>query len=249
MRVNWDPTIQDFQRFEFKYVVPNHVALAIRDEVAEFLTPDPNLEKTGQERYVVRSLYFDNPSSDFFYEKTDGLKTRRKYRLRAYGSTKSAVSNFFLEQKGRNNERTFKHRKPFDISALNQFDADGGILWLENRLSEHQFIKDYVFDTIRRGLQPSVLVEYQRQPFISKHDVYFRITFDSDLMCLGAKELFPERQDLIRCIPGCTVIELKFLRSIPRWFHRIIQHFELRRVSISKFVVGMKVSGIAIDLS
>jgi|TARA_Y100000294_G_C8550107_1_gene334931 hypothetical protein len=249
MRINWDPTIQDFQRFEFKYVVPNQVALAIRDEVKEFLVLDPNLEKTGQESYVVRSLYFDNPSADFFYEKTDGLKTRRKYRLRAYGSTRSAVSNFFLEQKGRHNEKTFKHRKPFDISELTHFYADGGIPWLENRFSEHQFIKDYVFDTIRRGLQPSVVVEYQRRPFISKQDVYFRITFDSDLTCLGSQELFPETQDLLRCIPGCTVIELKFLRSIPRWFHRIIQNFELRRVSISKFVVGMKVGGIAVDLS
>ena len=99
MRSNWDPTIQDFQRFEFKYVVPNSVASAIRDEVREFLVPDPNLEKTGQGSYVVRSLYFDNPSADFFYEKTDGLKTRRKYRLRVYGSKKNAVQIFFLEQK------------------------------------------------------------------------------------------------------------------------------------------------------
>ena len=249
MRINWDPTIQDFQRFEFKYVVPNRVALSIRDEVKEFLVPDPYLEKTGQESYVVRSLYFDNPSADFFYEKTDGLKTRRKYRLRAYGSTKNSVTNFFLEQKGRHNEKTFKHRKPFDISELDRFDTDGGILWLEDRFSEHQFLKDYVFDTIRRGLRPSVVVEYQRQPFISTHDVYFRITFDSELKCLASTELFPMTEDLTQCIPGCTVIELKFLRSIPRWFHKIIQNFELRRVSISKFVVGMKVGGIAVDLS
>ena len=33
--------------------------------------------------------------------------------------------------------------------------------------------------------------------------------------------------------------EVKFDRSIPLWFHRIIQSYNLRRESISKFVLGM----------
>ena len=34
-------------------------------------------------------------------------------------------------------------------------------------------------------------------------------------------------------------LELKFERSIPAWFHRIIQSYNLQRRSISKYVLGM----------
>ena len=45
------------------------------------------------------------------------------------------------------------------------------------------------------------------------------------------------------------IMEVKFFRRIPLWFHRLIQKYNLKRVSISKFVVGMKFLGYAEDLS
>jgi hypothetical protein len=44
-------------------------------------------------------------------------------------------------------------------------------------------------------------------------------------------------------------MEVKFHRRIPAWFHRILQTYNLDRVSISKFVLGMSSTGLAIDLS
>ena len=41
------------------------------------------------------------------------------------------------------------------------------------------------------------------------------------------------------CKAGFTILEVKFDRSIPLWFHRIIQSYNLTRQSISKFVLGM----------
>ena len=39
--------------------------------------------------------------------------------------------------------------------------------------------------------------------------------------------------------PGNSILEVKFERSMPAWFHRIIQSYDLRRESISKFVLGV----------
>ena len=244
-----DSTIQDFRRYEFKYVVDNATADLIRTDSLEFLELDPFLKQSGEDRYSVRSLYFDNPTTEHFYEKIDGLKTRRKYRLRTYTSKLSDAEFFFLEQKGKQNERTFKHRKSFDIADLAKFLRDGGInLLLEDQLGD-EFITQYIYDTLRRRLLPAVVVEYQRQPLISNHDSYFRVTFDSNLTCFPANDLFLPSENHIKCLPGYTVIELKFFRRIPLWFHRIIQTRQLSRVSISKFVAGMKASELAVDLS
>ena len=53
----------------------------------------------------------------------------------------------------------------------------------------------------------------------------------------------------LECRPGYTIPEVKFERSIPPWFHRIIQNYDLHRHSISKFVIGMERCGIATDTS
>ena len=126
---------------------------------------------------------------------------------------------------------------------------DGGTTWLLGHRLGNEFIGEYIYDTIRRGLQPTVVVEYQRQPFISNHDSFFRVTLDTNLTCFPANDLFLPSENHIKCLPGYTIIELKFFRRIPLWFHRIIQTRQLSRVSISKFVAGMKASELAIDRS
>ena len=221
----------------------------IKGDLNEFLEIEPRLKNSKKKTYTVRSLYLDSPSKDHFYEKIDGIKTRKKYRFRTYSSQLRATDTFFLEQKGKLNERTFKKRIPFDVSELDHFLIDGGTNWLVDNASNDRFLQEYLYDLIRLRLKPAVVVEYQRQPFISDYDSYFRVTFDSQLTCFPSQRLFLASEDHIECLPGYTIIELKFFRRIPLWFHRIIQSRELRRVSVSKFVLGMKQSGLAVDLS
>lgn len=241
--------IEEFRRYEFKYIVRDSIAELIYQDVAEFLEVDPFLKRTGKDEYLVRSLYFDNPATDYFYEKIDGLKTRRKYRLRTYSSKLADTETFFLEEKGKKNERTYKNRKLFSISELDRFLSDDGISWLVEKKSGDAFVDQYIYDSLRRRLRPTVVVEYQRRPMVSNHDSYFRITFDSKLMSFPSRHLFRNSERHVQCLPGYTVIELKFLRRIPMWFHGIIQARQLGRVSVSKFVVGMKASELAADLS
>ena len=84
----------DRSRYEYKFKIP----LDLIDDVRKFILPytkfDPYLEKHGNQRYTVRSIYFDTPELDFYYEKIDGVKIRKKLRVRTY----NRVSDFaFLE--------------------------------------------------------------------------------------------------------------------------------------------------------
>ena len=61
-----------------------------------------------QESYsprMVNSLYFDTPEYSNFYEKVDGIKIRKKFRIRSYSHDKKDHPNLFLEMKGRKNQK------------------------------------------------------------------------------------------------------------------------------------------------
>ena len=92
-------------------------------------------------------------------------------------------------------------------------------------------------------------MDYSRRPYINDYGLYFRLTFDSHVSSVSTSNLYPSAIDYSsnECRAGYTILEVKFERSIPPWFHRIIQNYNLRRLSISKFVIGMEQINLAVD--
>ncbi len=93
-------------------------------------------------------------------------------------------------------------------------------------------------------------MDYERRPYLNNFGLYFRLTFDSHIKALKTDVLYPgsDSQPFQECCAGYTVLEVKFERSLPPWFHRIIQNYNLMRLSISKFVIGMDQCDIAEDI-
>lgn len=241
---------QHFSRYEFKYVVPLEQRLIIEDQLQHFMRFDDFISNRPKHQYLVRSLYFDSPTSQAFYEKIDGIKERRKYRIRTYSQNQDSTVPLFLEEKGRHNQRTFKHRIKIDPLDYRQLIRGENVLELVRRYPDANMVGRFVRAYLNLQLQPKVLVDYARRPYVSDYDVYFRVTFDQKLQATPSNSLFPASESQMRsCVAGSSIIEVKFNRRIPAWFHRIIQTSQLRRVSISKFVVGMASCGIATDLS
>ena len=118
-------------------------------------------------------------------------------------------------------------------------------------LDRRNFFQNFVFDSIRKKNFPRVLVDYKRRPYINKFGLYFRLTFDSNILVSETQNLFTSDNfsSWLECRAGYTILEVKFERSIPPWFHRIIQNYEFQRLSISKFVIGMEQCGIAHETS
>lgn len=244
-------SIQEFSRFEFKYILKEDLKTKIEKQVQYFMKYDGFVHPEFSNSYFVRSLYFDGPDSFNFYEKIDGIKKRKKFRLRTYDKEYGKTS-LFLEQKGRNVNRVFKHRTLIEKNDLIKFYEAEDFGYLLEKYGEIKIINEFISDSVKRKISPVVLVDYIRRPYISDYDMNFRITFDSNIMSKPSKNLFPENdnsEDYIHCLPGYTILEVKFYRKIPAWFHKIIMVYNLERVSVSKFVLGMKTSKIAVDLS
>ena len=100
--------IQTFQRYEFKYLLNADMRKVIETEIQQFMNFDGFVHPELGNQYVVRSLYFDDPSSSAFFDKVDGVMIRQKYRIRTYNYEWHQGLPIFLESKGRHNERTYK---------------------------------------------------------------------------------------------------------------------------------------------
>ena len=241
---------ENFARYEFKYLLTPDQRDFLEQEVGNFMRYDGHVHKEFGQRYFVRSLYFDDADSTAFYEKIDGVKNRRKFRIRTYANVFSDDTPIFFEEKGRRNERTFKRRVPITLSDVDLICTPEKIFELHEKYSNVPLISDFVYAVVQQRLKPVVVVDYLRKPFVSDFDMNFRLTFDGNLNTAPISNLLSRQMpDLLSCVPGMTILEVKFNRRIPAWFHRILQFNNMRRLSISKFCVGMKVSGIAEDLS
>ncbi|QDV05134.1 VTC domain protein [Planctomycetes bacterium Poly30] len=238
-----------FSRFEFKYLLPE----AVRDELETmfqyFVELDPYVSTKPDKKYVVRSLYFDNSAHVNYWEKEDGKKHRQKFRLRTYTKTPSDGTPRFLEIKGRHNNLVFKHRT--QLLEEPRRDAEESFLWhpttgaLLGRLEDGAVREAFRFDLHKKHLQPVMLVDYLRRPYISKYDPEFRITFDDSLRGTATGSLDPDGRAVSRSVlSGYTILEVKFRYHVPKWFHRLIQTMELERVSISKYCACMRSLGV-----
>lgn len=248
MRIKGD-NVEDFARYEFKFLLRKDQRDSIENEISHFMEYDGHVHEELGNAYFVRSLYFDNDYSSNFYEKVDGMRARRKFRIRTYDKDYEEGLPIYLEEKGRTVERTYKHRIKIQKEELPLFYNVDKCDVLLDLYPGVDLIECFVYESIRKGVRPKVLVDYRRRPYTSAFDVNFRVTFDDGLMACEADEpyLFTKSGAWMHFDSGYTILEVKFFRRIPPWFHRIIQAYGLRRLSISKFARGMEVCGFAED--
>ena len=87
-----------FNRFEIKY----QIFLAKRDIIIRHSKPFMELDPyvTNNHHYEVRSIYFDSPFRKAFFDKTNGIKTRVKLRIRYYPDFQNGENELvFIELK------------------------------------------------------------------------------------------------------------------------------------------------------
>ena len=78
--------MQNFKRKEYKYYAPYILLEPLRQRFLQNMTNDPFCQGEREKLYTVRSIYFDTPHLLFYYEKLDGLKIRKKLRIRTYNN-------------------------------------------------------------------------------------------------------------------------------------------------------------------
>jgi hypothetical protein len=229
-------------RQEYKYLVPNELLPELREMLLPYVVLDPHAAKEPLKLYTVRSIYFDTPSLQFYYEKIEGFKDRKKLRIRSYYEY-SPDSKLFLEIKRKYERSVFKNR------ALTLYDNardifNGGDLkpYLLNGSKHSNCQKDaeqFFFHIHKMNLRPTILIVYEREAYFDKFDDTIRITFDRNLRSYPyppIDELFRNTQ-LMPSLPNHFVLEVKFNRRMPLWIKNIIGHFGFRWQSVSKYTI------------
>ncbi|HJL76042.1 MAG TPA: polyphosphate polymerase domain-containing protein, partial [Acidimicrobiales bacterium] len=235
---------RSFNRFELKYLVDRQTAVAFRDDVVGRLDPDPHHVDGG---YTVWSRYYDSTDLHCYWQKIDGIRFRRKLRVRHYGSTEllRSTTPVWVEIKQRIDRSTQKKRirLPYD-EALRLCD---GRVEVDHEPVDARVVGEVLSLAHERDLRPVCLVGYEREALLGRDaDLGLRITFDRRLrgrdrdLDLGIDAL---NRHLIR--PDLMVIEVKVDERVPYWLTNRLAAHSLRLVRLSKYCQGVEAFGQA----
>ncbi|MYU26392.1 VTC domain-containing protein [Streptomyces sp. SID8352] len=234
-----------FNRFELKYLVPVDRAAEIRDELAERMEWDPHSPPGG---YGVWSLYYDTPQLRFYWEKIEGLKFRRKLRIRHYGDLDGVTgdSPVCVEIKQRVNRVTQKRRitLPYDVARRLCDDRET----VEHSARESAFVQEVLELIVRLNLRATAVTGYQREALVGRDaDTGLRITFDRRVRGRDRDFHFgiatPENRFTIP--PHMSVMEVKVNERTPHWITDLAARRDLNLVRISKYVQSIEAFGLA----
>ncbi|RZD65871.1 vacuolar transporter [Streptomyces albidoflavus] len=234
-----------FNRFELKYLVPVEQAAQIRDELAERMERDAHSPVGG---YGVWSLYYDTPQLRFYWEKIEGLKFRRKLRIRHYGDLDGVTdaSPVCVEIKQRVNRVTQKRRITLPYGVARQL-CDGREL-VPHSVRERAFVEEVLELIVRLNLRPAAITGYQREALVGRDaDTGLRVTLDRRVRGRDRDFHFgterPENRFTIP--PHLAVMEIKVNERTPYWITDLAARRNLNLVRVSKYVQSIEAFGLA----
>jgi SPX domain protein involved in polyphosphate accumulation len=233
------------ERYEYKFLVEDSLVPAIRSFALSTSRLDAHARADGA--YAIRSLYFDTAAFDLYAANEHEVGRRFKVRARTYPD--SPGSPVFLEVKRRFGDVISKSRAAVPRDLWRQaIECDETTL---AQLPERarSAVSAFACRVHLSHLEPVVLVEYEREAYVSEIDSYARLTFDRNIRVQAKAELDLEADPHRWCsidhaaqtktMRGVTVLELKFERRPPAWMHAMVRRLELVRYSFSKYCYGV----------
>ncbi len=227
--------VKRFNRYELKYVIHATRQAAVAGDLLNFLSPDENGDRDGC--YRVTSLYFDSPDLTFYRSKIEGLRFRRKLRIRIYpGSDPRSVTTGFAEIKQRMNRTVQKRRVVLpldDAMALCRGGTDP--LDLEGRDAETA--SEILYMVRAMHLRPKCVVSYRRRAFMGgRYEQGMRVTFDTLLQGRTSSLLVNDTaKNYYFLPPDWFVMEVKVNERIPTWMTSLLAKHECTLQRVSKY--------------
>ncbi|MBR9976249.1 MAG: polyphosphate polymerase domain-containing protein [Bacteroidetes bacterium] len=239
-----------YPKLEYKYLLPAGDVDAVRRAVHRHMAHDAYALRTPEGSYVVRSVYFDSPRLGAYREKVEGVRSRRKYRIRAYGAARHD-SAAFLEIKEKQGQYLTKFRSALAVGDVEELtrDRDFGRLvrGLHGDGIDPANAELFFRDVDRKALRPVVLVVYDREAFTADGMSDLRVTIDSGLRsqrvadpgAFGGAANHVHDGDLVPVMRQHAILEVKFTRGVPAWLRDELRRHRLRRLALSKYTLSL----------
>lgn len=222
-------------RHEYKYVCSLDKIGYIRNSIDAIMDLDAHVKEDGE--YAVRSIYFDDYYDTCYYDNIYGTDPREKFRIRLYNGD-SAKINLELKQKqkGKTKKLSCALNKEIceeiisgDIPHMNAVDSS--------------LYRKFVLQLQTRQLQPKIIVEYDRIPYIY-YDGNVRVTFDKNIRSSTQCSDFLQKELFYKPIMETNqhLMEVKFDEFLPDFIQQLVEHEGLRQNSFSKYFLCRKYS-------
>lgn len=226
------------QRFEAKYFITEVQAEMLRDYITEYTFPDRHWGV-----YPVTSMYLDSEEMSTYRSSLYGEKNRYKLRIRGY--EEGAAKPIFTEVKQRIGRVIRKHRACLRREALEHQHWDEPISeeFLISPGAVHEQENLMLFSELcsRLRAEPKIGLRYTREAYVSSLEEPLRITFDSNIAFVPIPEkpvdIWNNDTQWRIIVDTPIVLEIKFTDAYPLWVRRMIQRFQLQRVSLAKYVI------------
>lgn len=230
--------IRHFNRFELKYLLTAAAAETLKAELCTRVDPD---HYSGEAGYSVLSLYYDSPEFDFYWDKIEGLKFRRKLRLRAYPQANGTLpSQVMVEIKQRINKTVQKRRIRLPLQAALQLCTAQAQLSARDAF-EANVISEVQYLVSAKQLRPSCLIRYHRQAWQGREwHPGLRITFDTELKArVQDLQLSAHAADSYFLPPDQCILEVKVDERVPDWLASLLSKHECQLKRVSKYCTGL----------
>ncbi len=233
-----------YPKLEYKYLLPNDSIPALRRALMLHMEPDKYARLAPDLQYTVRSVYLDTPRFAAYREKIEGVRVRRKYRIRAYNDPAEGA-RAFLEIKEKSGAYLTKYRCGVAVDAVgdlvDQRDLDRHV---EKKVGDgihpanaEKFFRDYD----RKALRPVALIVYDREAYTVNGYGDLRVTIDKRLRAAYTREHddFYRDGDLMPVMRQHCILEVKFTRGVPAWLRSQLARHQLRRLALSKYTLSL----------
>ena len=215
-------------RHELKHFINYSDYLQIRNRIRFVAKIDK--ASGSNEKYKIRSLYFDNLYDKALLEKLNGINNREKFRIRFYNDDTSFIR---LEKKCKINGLTQKQGTRITEDECTKI-INNDLDWIKN--SKNALLLEFYSKSNYLLLKPKTIVDYVRIAYIYEPG-NVRITFDMDVKSgLYSKDLFEKDLPSINSIEGNSIIlEVKYDEFLPQIITDLIQTNNRQATAISKY--------------
>ncbi|WP_344487955.1 polyphosphate polymerase domain-containing protein, partial [Nonomuraea monospora] len=232
-----------FNRYEIKYLVDMNEAVALREEIAQRLDRDRH---SGDKGYGIWSVYYDTRQLRFYWEKIEGLKFRRKLRVRHYGDRFAVEDDtpVFVEIKQRVNRVTQKRR--VRLPYRDALRLCNGRQMVEHDPSQRAFLEEVLDLVLRLDLRPIAMTGYQRHAYMGRDaDVGLRVTFDQRIRGRDRDfHLGADAENRLIVPAGKSIVEVKANDRVPYWLTDLTAKRNLQVVRVSKYCQSVEAHGL-----
>ncbi|MEU6077890.1 polyphosphate polymerase domain-containing protein [Micromonospora sp. NPDC047074] len=237
-------TLHAFNRYEIKYLVDSGTARTLRDEFARRMVLDSHGGVAG---YGVWSVYYDTSQLRFYWEKIEGLRFRRKLRIRHYGdrSTITDDTTVYVEIKQRVNRVTQKRRIALPYRLAREL-CDRRVP-VDHDESQRAFVEEVLELVSGLDLRPVAMTGYQREAFVGRDaDAGLRVTIDHRVRGRDRDfHLGADAQNRLIVPARLSVVEIKANERVPYWLTDLAARSSMSVVRMSKYCQSVEAFGRA----